>query len=240
MNEKILVHKDIGEIKIVKTSRAKNISISVRPFSGVRVSIPKYISYASAIRFIEKKEKWIIKNVAKMSAVEKRRIVFSEDTEFALRSHVLELRSHNEHEVKTRIKDGKISILYPGGKNVESEEIQEKIRETIIKAIRKEAKAYLPYRVKYFAEKYNFKIKDIKLKNAKTRWGSCSSTNNINLNIHLIRLPDHLLDYVILHELAHTVHKNHGKKFWDLVNELTDGKAIGYRAEMRKFQTQIF
>ena len=58
------------------------------------------------------------------------------------------------------------------------------------------------------------------VKNIKTRWGSCSSLNNINLNLHLMRLPDHLIDYVILHELAHTKEKNHGKSFWNLVDSL--------------------
>ncbi|MCK4466289.1 MAG: M48 family metallopeptidase, partial [Bacteroidales bacterium] len=70
-------------------------------------------------------------------------------------------------------------------------------------------------------------------------WGSCSSRNNINLNLHIMRLPEKLADYIILHELTHTVHKNHGKKFWSLLTEFTgDGK--GLAKELRNYDIQIF
>ena len=59
----------------------------------------------------------------------------------------------------------------------------------------------------------------LSIRNQKTRWGSCSSVNNINLNINLINLPLRLIDYVILHELVHTIEKNHSRKFWNLLDE---------------------
>ena len=72
------------------------------------------------------------------------------------------------------------------------------------------------------------------IKNAKTRWGSCSSINNINLNLHLMRLSDELIDYVILHELVHTKIKNHQKEFWDLLN-IVSGDAKGLDRELKKY-----
>ena len=59
-------------------------------------------------------------------------------------------------------------------------------------------------------------------KRQKTLWGSCTSRNNINLNINLINLPRDLIDYVIVHELVHTKVKNHGPKFWSMLNGLVD------------------
>jgi len=70
-------------------------------------------------------------------------------------------------------------------------------------------------RVEYLANKHGFTYGKVTLRKMKTRWGSCTHLNNINLNIGLIALTDELMDYVILHELVHTKVKNHSKEFWD-------------------------
>ena len=88
-----------------------------------------------------------------------------------------------------------------------------------IEALRKEAKKILPQRLEELAKKHGFKYNKVAIRNAKTRWGSCSYRNNINLNLHLARLDGDLIDYVILHELCHTVEKNHGAKFWALLHK---------------------
>lgn len=64
------------------------------------------------------------------------------------------------------------------------------------------------------ADRYNFKFRNLKIKDQSTIWGSCSPKNNINLNRKLVHLPAPLIDYVILHELTHTLEKNHSQKFW--------------------------
>jgi predicted metal-dependent hydrolase len=91
------------------------------------------------------------------------------------------------------------------------------------KALRKEAADYLPGRTARLAGEHGFSYRRVSLRASRTRWGSCSAVNNINLSIFLMRLPAHLIDYVILHELAHTVHKNHGPLFWQLLEQLTGG-----------------
>jgi predicted metal-dependent hydrolase len=67
---------------------------------------------------------------------------------------------------------------------------------------------------------HGFAYNRVFIKNQKTRWGSCSNKNNINLNINLVRLPQELIDYTILHELVHTRIKNHSSKFWDQMDVL--------------------
>ncbi len=69
-------------------------------------------------------------------------------------------------------------------------------------------------RLDHLARKYGFVYSKVFVRNQKTRWGSCSSANNINLNVNLIQLPQELRDYVILHELVHTRIKDHGPSFW--------------------------
>jgi len=69
-------------------------------------------------------------------------------------------------------------------------------------------------RLQELALQHGFSYQRVFVRSQKTRWGSCSVKNNINLNVNLIRLPSALRDYVILHELVHTRIKNHGTKFW--------------------------
>ena len=93
------------------------------------------------------------------------------------------------------------------------EQIEKKI--PLAKVDRVSARKILIPRLKYLAEKHGFKYNRVALRNQKTRWGSCSSKNNINLNINLASLPQELMDYVILHELTHIKIKNHSKDFWN-------------------------
>ncbi len=90
-------------------------------------------------------------------------------------------------------------------------------------------------RLNYFCQKYNFSYRRATFRNQKTRWGSCSGRNNINLNINLLGIPGYLQDYVLLHELVHTRHKNHGREFWGEMNNLM-GDARKLDKEMRKYR----
>jgi len=84
------------------------------------------------------------------------------------------------------------------------------------------------------ANKHNFKFGNLRIKNQKTIWGSCSSKNNINLNKKLVHLPDHLIDYVILHELTHTIEKNHSPKFWEKLDKFVEN-AKKTNKELKQF-----
>lgn len=75
-------------------------------------------------------------------------------------------------------------------------------------------------RIDYFANKHNLQFNDVRLKAQKTLWGSCSSNNNLNFNYCLMMAPMRVIDYVIVHELSHTVHKNHSSDFWGLVESI--------------------
>jgi len=92
---------------------------------------------------------------------------------------------------------------------------------------REEARRRLIARLEHLAAQNGFTYNRVFIRNQKTRLGTCSSKNNIGLNTKVSCLPEELMDYVILHELAHTRVKNHGKEFWMLMDELVgDGKAM--------------
>jgi len=99
----------------------------------------------------------------------------------------------------------------------------------------RKANVYLPERLAELATKYDFSYRIIRIKDNKSRWGSCSSLGAINLSLGLMRIPTHLIDYVLLHELCHTVEMNHGPRFWALMNKVTGGDAKKLRLELRKY-----
>lgn len=118
--------------------------------------------------------------------------------------------------------------------------VQERQRERIgaehiptpeeIEALREVAKEVLPKRLRELAAKYSFEYNSVRIKHNSSNWGSCSRKGNINLNLNLVRLPDELRDYVILHELCHLRHPNHGPQFHALLESLCPDHLAKQRA----------
>lgn len=106
-----------------------------------------------------------------------------------------------------------------------------------IESMRAEANATLPQRLKQLAQTFGFSYTSVTIRPSKTRWGSCSTQNTINLSLYLMKVPPHLRDYVMLHELCHTVHHNHSEQFWMLMDKVTNNKAKALRAELRQYNT---
>lgn len=82
---------------------------------------------------------------------------------------------------------------------------------------------------------YTFKFNKIFIKNQKTRWGSCSNKKNLNFNYKIVFLPEHLAEYLVVHELCHLKEMNHGKKFWRLVEQMVPDY-INTQRELRMFK----
>ncbi len=89
-----------------------------------------------------------------------------------------------------------------------------------LEQLRRQAAEYLPHRLACLAQVYGFQYSALRLKHNRTNWGSCSSRNNINLNISLMSLPSVLRDYVMLHELCHLRHHDHSRAFHLLLEHL--------------------
>jgi predicted metal-dependent hydrolase len=92
-------------------------------------------------------------------------------------------------------------------------------------------------RLHHFNQHYNLTWNRVAIRNQRRCWGSCSSSKNLNFNYKIQFLPPHLRDYIIVHELCHLVHMNHGKAFWDLVAEQMPDFKI-YAQELRALDTQ--
>jgi len=236
MTTKYINIEQVGQVSFIINERSRRIRLSVKSDGEIVVSMPPSALYRDAIRFVESKTDWIVKQQSRIRAG---LTLFAPESCFKTRFHKLAITKGNTDKVYNRIGNGVIQIFIPERVNHEQPKIQEFIKNTLIDVMRWEAKIYLPKRLKELADKHGFKYQNVSIKNASTRWGSCSSVNNINLNLHLMRVPEHLIDYVLLHELAHTVVKNHGEKFWLLLEQCYPNARKADK-EMNKYRTQTF
>lgn len=220
------VEFDFGEVLLERNPRSRNLKIKIHPEKGVLVSIPLACTEAYALSFVKTKEAWIKKSLTKTVRVKNKSTVFTESTLFNTRFHRLQLQKHPKLTLRFEVRNGLLTIFYPETADVTDNRVQNFVRHAILQTMRFEAKNYLPKRTVELANKHKLNVTDVSVRNNKTRWGSCSGKNSINFNIHLMRLPDPLIDYVILHELAHTKVKSHGKPFWQFLETLLPGAKL--------------
>ena len=239
LSEKIIEHEVFGKVALIKSSRARRISISLKPFQPLRVTLPYLASFRRAEGFLQEKEKWILRNLDKIKKLEEQQTVFKEDTSYSTHEHSLEIVRYDELIPKVSMRNRKILVQLPHSCDILSDEIQEMIRWGVQAAWRKEAKKFLPVRLSELSRKHHLPFNKVVIKSNRTRWGSCSHKNNINLSLHLMRLPDHLVDYVLIHELVHTVHKNHSKKFWKQL-ERHEPEAKSLDKELNDYRIEIY
>jgi hypothetical protein len=236
---KKIIEIDGIEMLFKKSLKAKKLTIKVRPKDGIIVTMPWYFTYGKAQDFAKTHLEWIKSNLKKMQDYKKNLINFDENTEFSTKKHILVIEKKDIKKSFSSIKDGKIIVKFPLDEDISKTENQDKIRKTITEAFRLEAKEYLPQRLEFWAQKFGLRYKDLAIKNMTSRWGSCSGRNNISLNLNLVRLPEELIDYVILHELAHTKEKNHGRKFWDFLDKLLpNSKELNKK--LRFYKMEVF
>lgn len=220
----------VGNIAFFRNARSRRIRLSVAPGPKTRVSYPMGVSLDEAIRFAESQSAWILQQQQKFR---NSLPSFPEETEIATRYHRVIIRKGGP---KTTVKQTgfHIAISTPGDLEVGDRAVQEQIGKIMTEIYRWEARKYLPGRLKELAAQHRFQVNRVTIRDNRTNWGSCSGKNNISLNLHLMKLPDHLIDFILLHELAHTRVKNHGAEFWKLLDSLTGNRARVLSAEIRK------
>ena len=236
MKEKIFIHPQVGEILLVKGGARRNIRLSVHPVRGIRVSMPALVSFREAEKFIESRISWIL-NAQKRMALkrESAKIDISDGAMLnIIGGGVIFKQQVDCNKVTIRSSDASLFLIYYGANHP-----RELILSGFTALIRKQAKLYLPGRLSELADKYGFRYNKVFMKNNRSNWGSCSSKGNINLNIHLIRLPAQLCDHIILHELCHLKHRNHGTEFHALLNKLSDGKERAFSRALKQYKPYI-
>lgn len=192
--------------QIRHSRKAKYLRLQISPSTGLEVVLPLKCKIEEAERFVLKKKEWIFKHLRYSQAVE----------EFTYMGSKIEIKQKYDlflKRHKIRFRKNILLVESPAGSN-------DKL-ETIYNVwLRHIAKSYLPERTEKLARKYNLIFKRVRIRNQKTRWGSCSASGNISLNYRLMKYRKEVIDYVIIHELCHLKEMNHSNKFWLLVEKI--------------------
>jgi predicted metal-dependent hydrolase len=229
MSGKVVQFKQIGIVSFNKNRRSKNIKISVKPDKSVLVSFPFYCTTKEALAFVHKNEAWIQQQQQKMDL---RKNKIDTNTKIETKLHQVEFVLGEEYDIETKKTCVKITVV-----DFSSDKSHDYIENIVTQIYRYEAKKILPPRLTQLSDEHGFKFEKVTIRNNKRNWGSCSSKNNISLNLQMMKLPDELIDYILLHELVHTVIKNHGPKFWEMLNGITNNQASALSKRIKQFST---
>lgn len=201
------------------------------------MTVPGRMSLSQAQQYVKQKEDWIKKCLAQNQKTRNASLV-SVDKPIETKYHTVLMQKGAAEEIALKFEGRIVHLTYPERVDVSNSRLQQRIRSALVEVYRREAKQILPQRVQFFAENFGFTYGRVFIKNLRSRWGSCSSRNNINLNLHLMRLSNDLIDYVILHELVHTEIKDHSPKFWTRMTEVCPG-CQKYRKELRRVERDL-
>jgi predicted metal-dependent hydrolase len=198
----------IGTVMLYKRHGNRSLRLSIGSNGEVRVSMPYWLPYDAGKQFALSKTAWIaLHRVAAPAVLQHGQTIG--------KAHRLQFnRSYDTARVSTRLKNNQVEVTYPPHISEHDTVVQEAARSASIRALRKEAEQLLPYRLRQLAARDGFAYKSVAVKQLKSRWGSCSSQQEITLNLYLMQLPWHLIDYVLFHELTHTKVMQHGPPFW--------------------------
>lgn len=221
--------ENIGLIRFQKRRGTRSIRIHIQGHT-VQVTMPHWITYHDAIKFVMSRQQWIEEN-----RIEK---PILSDGALIGKAFELKVTSAEIDKPKTRVLTNVIMVQLPRDWAVENDKSQNIIQRTCERALAKEAKELLTPRIHDLAYEHDIEYKSLHFKKLKRRWGSCDHQKNIVLNIFLTQLPWDYIDYVLLHELTHTEHLHHGTDFWSRLTELKpDAKRV--RSEMKAFHPQL-
>ena len=209
----IITDAEFGEITVRRSHLARQVSLKIAPNGQLRISLPTYTPLLAAKMLIKSSRS----RIRELLVEHQQGHDYTHDQPIGKSHHLIIETQPTLTEPTIKCSGTRILVKLPPGTDITTPAIQQCIRQVVITALRKEAKSYLPRRLKFLAEEHGFSYQTVKLTHASSRWGSCSSRGTISLNIALMNLPFELLDYVLIHELAHTRQMNHSNAFWQEV-----------------------
>lgn len=133
-----------------------------------------------------------------------------------------------------------VSIVCPEDTDFKTRKTQEFLYKVIIEILRNKAKQIIPPRLKALAEINGLSYKSIKINSSRSRWGSCSSLKSINISLFTVLLPKELQDFILLHELTHTLEMNHSSRFHAKLDAMLGGREKELNLKLKNFRTTLY
>jgi len=218
--EKLVVEDKEFRINVYTESR--NSSRASIGKSGINIRVPRFLNREERFREILKLKKWAIETIRKdpgrfeQKQTEFRKYENGEVFNVGGDSYQVFIKFSDKQGSSARINNNKIFLNISS--NLSDDEKKGHASALISKVVAKNKLSYIKNKVDELNKKYfNLEYKKIFLKHNKSNWGSCSCKGNINLSTRLLFAPEDILEYVIVHELAHLKEHNHSENFWKLV-----------------------
>lgn len=212
------------DYQIKRSSRSLSLRISINAKAEIVVSAPKFMPEFMIRKFVEAQKTWIEANLTK---VKKNQVTIKTDELYIF---------DKKYQIIINDQAEKMGIFVRGEKifvNNLSKKSQSKIKQQIDDFLKKTAAKYIATRTQILSKKMGINYQRISLREQSSRWGSCSSHGNLNFNWRLVHYPPAIIDYVIIHELAHRQEMNHSKKFWAIVKK-HDSEYLIHKGQLRK------
>ena len=223
-----------------QSRRAKRVSLRLSAERGLELVYPAGKRHPPPEAVLREQANWIIRAMrrAEAAAANAFRRHYEPGEEFLVRGQAyrLMLREESAPGRAAAALNGDRLELWLGACPKDSD--RELRRAAVISFYRGLAQDYLPGRLDALASELGLPYRQLRIKNQKTRWGSCSAKRNINLNLRLMMTPDAAIDYVIIHELCHLRHLNHSPAFWRLVGSRCPDYQL-WRAWLRRNQARL-
>lgn len=197
---------DASKIKITRASR-KSLSLQVLSDGTIEIRAPKLMPKFFINRFIQKNSDWIEKrlSVAKQNAPKVRKFTNGEKFIYLGKEYSLQIGNY------TSIKIYEDKLLLPAG-------LLFRAKKELENWYIKQAKEVIIHHLNQYAKEMNTSFVSVSFSDTKSKWGSCTHDNRLQFNYRLIMAPLLVLRYVVIHELAHTLEKNHARSFWSKVS----------------------
>jgi predicted metal-dependent hydrolase len=216
-SEPLLVGSQIVPLKLVRHPRARRYLLRVLSDGTARLTVPRRGSFAEARRFAGTQTAWIGRQLQRLAENPVRQSTWRIGTEFLFRGETVTIESVAPGLIRFGVEQLKIKGA------------ADQLRPVIQSHLHRLAKMELPPRVMELAAWHELTVRQVSVRNQRSRWGSCSRRGAISLNWRLLQAPEFVRDYIILHELMHLRQMNHSARFWKEVERVCPNYQVAER-----------